>query len=126
MEPLRGRDAARWLTLAVALALTAILWGALFLIAPMWQWPDPVADYQPLASAEDSTPVQTGELLDINTASAEELTQLPGVGPVKAQEIVEYRRLNGPFADLQELDKVYGISAQMVERWQGLAIAAQP
>lgn len=124
---LRGPHAVRWLGAAVAAALVVLGWGALFLIAPVWQWQAPAAEYRPLASPQ-AVPAETSDkgVLDVNTATAEELTRLPGIGPVKAQAIVDYRTQHGPFADLQELDEVYGISAAMVARWQGLAFAGQP
>ena len=44
-----------------------------------------------------------GGYLDINTANAAELELIEGVGPVKAQRIVEYREAHGPFASVEEL-----------------------
>ena len=49
------------------------------------------------------------ELLNINTATAEQLQTLPGIGPVLAQRILIYRSENGPFMTLAELTKVKGI-----------------
>ena len=47
--------------------------------------------------------------VNINTATAEELTRLPGVGEVLAERIVEYREQYGPFREAEELMKVNGI-----------------
>jgi len=49
------------------------------------------------------------EKVDINSASAEELTSLKGLGPVLAKRIVEYRRLNGRFYYTDEIRRVKGI-----------------
>ena len=49
------------------------------------------------------------ELININTASAKILDTLPGIGPVIAQKIVEYRQNNGPFEHISDLSKVDGI-----------------
>jgi competence protein ComEA len=57
-----------------------------------------------------------GGLLDLNTAGVAELDALPGIGPVLAQRIVEYRSRQGPFRSVEELDDVPGI---------GPAIAAE-
>jgi competence protein ComEA len=51
----------------------------------------------------------TTELININTASAEELDTLPGVGPTIAQKIIEYRELNGPFLSIEDITNVPGI-----------------
>lgn len=57
------------------------------------------------ASAAVSFPIH------INTATAEELAALPGVGDVIAGRIVDYRTANGPFKSVDELDNVKGIGA---------------
>ncbi len=54
--------------------------------------------------------------LDLNTASAVELETLKGIGPVKAEAIVEYRKQNGPFRSVDELEKVPGIGAKVLEQ----------
>ena len=50
-----------------------------------------------------------GGKLNINRASTSELDGLPGVGPVLAKRIVEYRATNGSFTSIDELQKVAGI-----------------
>ncbi len=52
---------------------------------------------------------QTIAPVDINTATAEQLDTLPGVGPVTAQAILQWRSDNGPFASVDELLEVSGI-----------------
>ena len=47
--------------------------------------------------------------LDLNTATAEELTVLPGIGAVLAERIVEYRTAHGGFGTVEELMEVSGI-----------------
>ena len=56
--------------------------------------------------------------ININTASAENLSLLPGIGEVLAQRIVEYRQTNGPFQDIWELNKVYGIGEKTIKEIQ--------
>lgn len=47
--------------------------------------------------------------ININTASAQELEALPGIGPVTAQAIVAYRQANGPFSSVKQIVEVKGI-----------------
>jgi len=59
--------------------------------------------------AVESTHV-SGELININTATADELTKLPGVGETLAQKIVEFRTINGAFRRSEHLMLIDGIS----------------
>ncbi|MFP4461241.1 MAG: ComEA family DNA-binding protein [Thermotogota bacterium] len=55
------------------------------------------------------------QLIDINRASQSQLENIPGIGPVKAKSIVEYRKTNGPFLDISELILVNGIGEKTLE-----------
>ena len=61
------------------------------------------------ASAAAPTETDAPWPLNINTATAEELTALPGIGETIAQNIVDFRRANGLFASVDALDEVPGI-----------------
>lgn len=62
-------------------------------------------------SAREPDPVRaaSGDALDLNTASLEELETLPGIGPVLAERIVEYRERYGGFQSVEEIMYVSGI-----------------
>jgi len=55
------------------------------------------------------------ELLDLNTATAEQLQTLPGIGQVLAGRIVEHRQAQGPYASVEELLSVEGIGEVRLE-----------
>jgi competence protein ComEA len=48
-------------------------------------------------------------LVNINTATADQLTTLTGIGPAKAQAIIDYRNAHGPFQSIEDITKVSGI-----------------
>lgn len=54
--------------------------------------------------------------VNINTASKEELTTLAGIGPVKAEAIIQRRQEKGPFKNIDELKEVYGIGDKTLAR----------
>jgi len=54
-------------------------------------------------------PGATGGLININTATLEELESLPGIGPALGQRILDYRTEHGPFRTVDELTNVSGI-----------------
>lgn len=64
--------------------------------------------------------------ININTASAEELAQLKGIGPSRAAEIVAYREKNGPFKLPEELVQVSGIGQKTFEANQEIIIVEEP
>ncbi|MCI5142607.1 MAG: helix-hairpin-helix domain-containing protein [Candidatus Electrothrix sp. ATG1] len=55
-------------------------------------------------------------VVNINTGSLEELTSLPGIGPVKAESIIKYREEKGMFKKVEELKNVYGIGDKIIAR----------
>jgi competence protein ComEA len=74
--------------------------------------------------------VAWGGQVNINTADANTLArELDGIGPAKAQAIVEYRQKNGPYKSPEDLLKVQGIGERVLEQNRGnirIAAAAQP
>ncbi len=54
--------------------------------------------------------------VNINTATRDELITLPGVGPAKAQAILDHRKAHGPFKSVDELKDVKGIGAKRFEK----------
>jgi competence protein ComEA len=75
------------------------------------------ASAPPAGTAEATA---TGAPLDLNAATVEQLDALPGVGPVTAQRIVEWRTRNGRFASVDQLREVEGIGERRLGQLRGL------
>ncbi len=95
----------------VLLGLTAAFLAALFVAARQDRTAAPAGDYTVTVgrAVPQEELVPEKEPLDINSATAEELEELMGIGPVLAQAIVEYRAAHGPFSSVDELLEVSGI-----------------
>ena len=78
----------------------------------------PAAGSAGAAASTGSTAV--GAKVSLSTATIEQLDGLPGVGPVTAQKIVDYRTENGPFASVDDLDAVPGIGPGRIENLRDL------
>jgi comEA protein len=65
------------------------------------------AGQEPTGSAPRVDPRTT--LVNVNTATSQQLEALPGIGPSTASRIVEYREKNGPFKKIEDLMNVKGI-----------------
>lgn len=63
----------------------------------------------PTARTEHTAPAEETALVELNTADAETLQTLPGIGEVLAQRIIDYRTENGPFETIEEVMEVQGI-----------------
>ena len=76
-----------------------------------------------LANAEINGPRGTSSKysgkVNINRGTVMSFDSLPGIGPVIARRIVEYRKVNGPFLSLEDLKKVQGVGAKIFERIKG-------
>lgn len=67
-------------------------------------------------AAAETVPEETVSFpVNINTADADTLTALPGIGQVLAERIVAYRRQNGSFRAVEEIMKVEGIGEKKAE-----------
>ena len=67
------------------------------------------------AQAADSQPGLTGTV-NVNTATAEELQLLPGIGAARAEALIEMRKQRGGFKSLEQLKEVKGIGDASLER----------
>lgn len=75
----------------------------------------------PPASPGEAGPVRSGKL-NINTATVDELTSLPNIGPSRASAIVDYREREGPFASVDELTNVGGIGEKITDSIRDLVV----
>jgi competence protein ComEA len=71
------------------------------------------------AAAAPATAPAAGPV-HLSTATAEQLDSLPGIGPVTAQKIIDYRQQHGGFSSVDELDAVPGIGPARLEQLKGL------
>jgi competence protein ComEA len=60
--------------------------------------------------------------VSLSSATAEQLDTLPGIGPVTAQKIVDYRTQHGAFSSVDELDAIPGIGPARIAELQGLVV----
>jgi len=59
-------------------------------------------------------------IANINSATAQELAKIPGIGKVMANRIVAYREKHGPFAKTEDIQKIKGIGAKKFEKMKDL------
>lgn len=80
----------------------------------------PAAVQAPTVSAPP--PAKAVAKVDLNRASADELALLPGVGPVLAQRMVDWRKAHGRYRNVEELQEVKGIGKKRLEQLRPLVI----
>jgi len=70
----------------------------------------------PGSTSAGGTGAAAAQVVNLNTATASDLDALPGVGPVMAARILEWRVAHGRFAAIEQLREVSGIGAVTFER----------
>ena len=82
----------------------------------------PLATSAPFAVVSTLTPtaVSSASLININTATLQQLDTLPSIGPVTAQSIVTYRQQHGPFQHIEDIMNVSGIGPVTFDKIQSL------
>lgn len=93
-------------------ALFVLLCAALFLAGRQGE---SSGSYRITTQRSDPAADELPEKININTATAEQLQQLEGIGPVLAQRIVDYRETAGPYALPEDLLAVEGIGQGILD-----------
>ena len=102
-----------WVLLIVMIIFTSILIG-FFLGRNTGRAEIQISKLPQATSA--SAAEQPVEKININTADAEQLQTLPGIGPTLAQRIIDFRNENGPFQTVTELTQVSGIGVEKLDQ----------
>ncbi len=79
------------------------------------------AGFSPASWAQDASPPKKGAAttqvaVDVNAATEQELTAVPGIGKSIARRIVEFREKNGPYQRVDDLLKVQGIGEKSLQK----------
>jgi competence protein ComEA len=74
------------------------------------------------AGATPSAGAGAGRTVQLSTATLEQLDALPGIGPVTAQKILDYRTQHGAFSSVDELDAIPGIGPARIDQLRGLVV----
>lgn len=94
--------------------VVAVLVGGAFYTARLSEGTPRVVYTASLEEVEDES--RDPLLVDINKADAEELDELPEVGPATAESIIDYRQNNGAFQSVGELEQIPGIGPETLEK----------
>lgn len=123
----KKRADAAVLGMATLLALGLIVWAAGFWIAPVVQFGYRPVVYTTPRTEQEAQQAELAAPINLNTADAETLMRLPGIGEKRAAAIVAYREEHGPFASPDKLVEISGISQRMVDQWAGrITLAPEP
>jgi competence protein ComEA len=81
--------------------------------------------FAPILARAQTKPAPA-KAVDLNTATVEQLQQLPAIGPVRAKAIVEFREKSGPFQRVEDLLAIRGISKSRFEKLRPYVTVTPP
>jgi len=96
--------------------------AAVNLAAPLADGEQVVVAARGVAGAGASSGGAPGAPVSLSTATAEQLDALPGIGPVTAQKIIDYRAQHGGFASVDDLDAIPGFGPTRLANLKGLVV----
>lgn len=118
----RGESAVL-LFLVISFVVGVGIWTYRYQWAPLPTVSEEIPDFQSLSEDSldekdeaDAGRIESDPQISLNRASQEYLERLPGVGPVIAGRIVEYRKEYGDFQSIEELVKVKGVGLKTLEK----------
>jgi comEA protein len=76
-------------------------------------------DIKIVSNREIDKEVKDRKVININTATKDDLMRLPGIGPAMADAIIEYRNTHGSFENVEELINVAGIGKAKLNKMKG-------
>lgn len=82
----------------------------------------PGASVGSVSSLAGGSPSNKQAKIDLNKADANELQNIPGIGPAKAASIIEYREKSGPFKTIEDLKNISGIGDKTFEKLKDLIV----
>ena len=100
--------------------------AVLVLAAAVWYQAPLLPDADGPARPASSSTLLEAARVDLNTAGLQELCTLPGIGRKTAWAILEDRRLNGPYAQVEDVTRVDGITQNIIGDWGRLAYVSGP
>ncbi len=113
-EPRAEKHSRPWITLRDQGSLLALAASLLVLMGCYWLYRG--GQRGELIQIDRASPLQARFQVDINRADWPEMIQLPGIGETLARRVIVERTENGPFLDLDELTRVFGIGPRTLER----------
>lgn len=96
------------------MSMKSILW-LLLISTSIWAYPDVWLKVQPMQPRHNEV-LKEPLSINLNSADQASLQKISGIGPKKAQAIIDFRTQNGPFKKVTDLEKIKGFSGKVVAK----------